>query len=1019
MTRFQRYCAIALASLALVCCAAAKSTAQLNEAQDLYKRSTALTRAGKYAEALPLAQQALASAEKALGPDHPELVFPLIQLATLYGKQNRYADAEAASKRALALSEKAFAPGDPRVAASLSNLAIIYHDEGRFSEAEPLLKRTLGIYEAINGDSHDTAQSLNNLAAVYDAEGRYAEAEALHKRALVIGEKLFGDDNPELVYTLNNLALLYFNRGRYADAEQLYRRALAIDEKALGPDHPLVGRLLANLAPVYEEQGRYAKAEPLLRRALQIAETAAGPDHSSVAFPLNNLALLYRKQGRYADAEPLYERSLAILEKTFGPDNDQVATALNNLANLRSNQGRYADAEPLLKRAVAIHEKMLGPDHASVATAVNNLAMLYFNEEKYADAEPLIKRTLAIYEKAIGSESPAVGLALNNLANLYQRQRRYAEAEPLYQRSITLREKVSGANHRDTLLTVANLASLYTDEQRFGDALPLVRRTIAAAAAPPWSALPVLYGAQTERLMTADEAVDDSLKVVQRARQTAAGMALNLLAVRIAAGSDRLAKLVRDDQDLAVEMISLNKAVLAAVAKEPARRDAAAEQQIKDQIATVGKQLADLRQVISRDFPDYIALLNPKPLTVKDVRTLIADDEAVVIVDIGAKHNYVWAVTASDAVWRELPITAGEIAKAVATARGQLNFDSLKPFDPQPSFDLYRKILGPVEDVLRAKPRWSFVVNGALTSLPPQLLVMQDPAGKALKNVDWIVRRHAVTVLPSLASLKVLRSKSATGAAAKPLIGFANPVFDRDPQSLQQNIQVAASVSAARGIRHAVADISELKMALQPLPDTADELRQVAASVKADPADIILGLDATETRVKQEKLDQYRIVYFATHGLLAGDVADFAKLNAEPALVLTLPETPTETDDGLLTTTEVATLQLNADWVVLSACNTAAAEKPGAEALSGLARAFFYAGGRSVLVSNWEVETTSAVALMTGTFAALAADPKLSHGEALQKSMLAMINDAQHPEWADPKYWAPFVVVGEPAKPVN
>ena len=185
----------------------------------------------------------------------------------------------------------------------------------------------------------------------------------------------------------------------------------------------------------------------------------------------------------------------------------------------------------------------------------------------------------------------------------------------------------------------------------------------------------------------------------------------------------------------------------------------------------------------------------------------------------------------------------------------------------------------------------------------------------------------------------------------------------------------------------------------------------------ANPADIILGSDATVTRVKQAKLDQYRIVYFATHGLLAGDVADFAKLNAEPALVLSLPEQPTEFDDGLLTASEVAQLKLNADWVVLSACNTASAEKPGAEALSGLARAFFYAGARSLIVSNWEVNSDSAVTLMTGTFAALADDPKLSHAEALRKSMLAMIDNPQHPEQADPKYWAPFVVVGEPAKP--
>jgi CHAT domain-containing protein len=228
-----------------------------------------------------------------------------------------------------------------------------------------------------------------------------------------------------------------------------------------------------------------------------------------------------------------------------------------------------------------------------------------------------------------------------------------------------------------------------------------------------------------------------------------------------------------------------------------------------------------------------------------------------------------------------------------------------------------------------------------------------------------------------------------------------------------------ADVAVARGFRGTVADVAELKTALPPLPETATELKKVSAGVHGDPSDLFIGADATETRVKQEKLDQFRIVYFATHGLLAGEVADFAKLNAEPALVLSLPDHPTEFDDGLLTASEVAQLKLDADWVVLSACNTASAEKPGAEALSGLARAFFYAGARSLVVSNWEVDSDSAVALMTGTFAALAADPKLSHAEALQKSMLAMINNTQRPDWADPKYWAPFVVVGEPAKPAN
>ncbi|MGA8616809.1 MAG: CHAT domain-containing protein [Xanthobacteraceae bacterium] len=522
-----------------------------------------------------------------------------------------------------------------------------------------------------------------------------------------------------------------------------------------------------------------------------------------------------------------------------------------------------------------------------------------------------------------------------------------------------------------------------------------------------------MFGAQAAKLLAADEATDDGLNVVQRASQSAAGEALNALAVRFSAGNDRLAQLVRRDQDLAGEAAKLDKAIIAAVSTEPSKRNAAAEQRIRDRIAAVAKERADLQTVFTREFPDYGALSNPQPLTVKDIQPLLADDEALIVIHLDAKKSYVWAITPSATDWKELAVSGAEVSKRVSALLALLKSHGVTPFDAQASFELYQKLLGPVEDVMRGKARLSFMLDGALTSLPPQLLVTRDPTGKALKNVDWLLRTHAVTVLPSVASLKVLRGKSTLADAAKPLIGFADPVFD------QQNVRVAANVAAARGIRGTVADIAELRTALPPLPETADELKKVAASVHANPADVILGPDATETRVKQAKLDQFRIVYFATHGLLAGDVADFAKLNAEPALVLTLPAHPTEFDDGLLTASEVAQLKLNADWVVLSACNTASAEKPGAEALSGLARAFFYAGARSLIVSNWEVNSDSAVTLMVGTFAALAADPKLSHAEALRKSMLAMIDNPEHPDWADPKYWAPFVVVGEPAKPAH
>lgn len=559
---------------------------------------------------------------------------------------------------------------------------------------------------------------------------------------------------------------------------------------------------------------------------------------------------------------------------------------------------------------------------------------------------------------------------------------------------------------------------MYANEDRFADALALVQTAIAHRAAFTSAALPVLYGAKTESLLPNETALDDGLNVIQRALQTSAGSALNALEARFSAGSDRLADLVRKDQDLAAEAANLDKALISTAAQDSSRREPVVEQKMRDRAAAIAQQRDNLRKVFAQEFPDYAALSNPEPMTVKEIQALLGDDEALVIIDLGSK-SYVWTITQTSVTWKEIAVSAQDVSKSVAALRARLNFYGVVPFDAQASFALYQRILEPVADILQSKPRLSFVVNGALTSLPLQLLVTSDPSGEPLKDVAWLIRSHAVTMLPSIASLKVLRGKSMITHAPSPLIGFADPVFDPNPERLAQNTRVADDVTAARGLRGTVADLTELRAALPPLPETANELRTVAASVHADPADVILGPAATVTRVKEEKLDQFRIVYFATHGLLAGDVADFAKLNAEPALVLSLPEHPTEFDDGLLTASQVTQLKLNADWVVLSACDTASAEKPGAEALSGLARAFFYAGARSLVVSNWAVDSDSAVALMTGTFAALAADPKLSHAEALRESMLAMINNAQHPEWADPKYWAPFIVVGEPAKPAN
>ena len=203
-----------------------------------------------------------------------------------------------------------------------------------------------------------------------------------------------------------------------------------------------------------------------------------------------------------------------------------------------------------------------------------------------------------------------------------------------------------------------------------------------------------------------------------------------------------------------------------------------------------------------------------------------------------------------------------------------------------------------------------------------------------------------------------------------------------------------------------IADVEAIRQAAS-LPETADELRALAKTLSAAPSSVHLANSATETRAKEMDLSRYRVLAFATHGVMAGEIKGIA----EPGLILTPPEKGTVQDDGYLSASEVAQLKLNADWVLLSACNTAAPDDaPGAEGLSGLAKGFFYAGARSLLVSNWYVVSDATVLITTEMLKNYADNPKLGKAEALRQSMQKMRAD---PKYSHPLFWAPFMVVGE------
>ena len=369
-------------------------------------------------------------------------------------------------------------------------------------------------------------------------------------------------------------------------------------------------------------------------------------------------------------------------------------------------------------------------------------------------------------------------------------------------------------------------------------------------------------------------------------------------------------------------------------------------------------------------------------------------------------ESFAWLVTKTDARWVKLALTPKDIADKVQALRCGLDYDGewgatdtaraqrclrllkLKaapkdtdplPFDLQAAYDLYEALFGPFKDMIGDK-QLLIVPSGALASLPFQVLVTEKPAAAFpadgnYAGVPWLGARHATSVLPSVTSLKALREHAKVSAAGKPYLGFGNPLLTGpsgsdqsasrrqscpagSPGSATQVIaRSGRGVDAGKLLRGGLADLALLRRQ-QPLPETADELCDVGRSLAAPSSDILLGGKATERTVKSLSasgaLARYRVLHFATHGLLPQETASIAAGLTEAALLLTPPDAASDEDDGLLTASEVTLLKLNADWVIMSACNTGGGDKSG-EALSGLARAFFYAGARALLVSHWYV----------------------------------------------------------------
>ncbi len=891
----------------------------------------------------------------------------------------------------------------------------------------------------------DTRKELTAEISALTAEAKYDEALVKANALIKLSQDENGGNTSQHAEALSWAAYLHVVQGDVQGASTYFERAVEIYGRVLPADHPDLATSLNNLGYYRYRLGRYQEAEALYQRALDIRESVLKPNDPAIADTLTNLGELYKARERADESIPLLNRALEIRSRSLKPDDPAIAASLQNLAGafeLDPKGDKFVAAQKLLEKALAIRQKSQRADHPEVAGAISKLATNLFNQGKYGEAETRFAEALAIRRKSQSAKHPEIASTLAGIGLTHMEQKKYAEAEAELREALSIREQVLAPNATTTAESYRQLARVLELQQRPAEALEKIRlgTQIALTREQPKAKgrehltehLRILANLNGHDSSKKVEAMEEAFAIGQRAGENEAASAVARMASRFATQDPALQGLVRDLENIDAQMNVLERQLTEDLALPPEKRRPNTRTQMKE----LEQRRITIDARLKKDFPYYFDLTKPDPLSLADTAALLNPDEALISIVSGTDETYVWVVTREGNAWHRATLSWSWLEKSVSALRKSLDTEDLKKninnagslFDIGLANEIYAKLLQPLESVFKDKKHLMIVPSGPLTSLPFQVLVTQKPSimhpsiGElpAYRDAQWLILRHALSVVPSVTSLKSLRKLKRRADAGKPMIGFGNPklstrVSSNGASAAPVRVAEAQTRGGDPSLRDMMATRSILAT-LEELPGTEQELRTIAKGLGATEDDLHLGAAATETSVKTTDLSVYNVVYFATHGLVADDIKG---LN-EPALVLTPPDVPDPNDDGLLTASEISqSLKLNADWVVLAACNTAAESKPGAEALSGLAKSFFHAGARALLVSHWRVDSEAAARLTTATFEIQSRDKNIGRAEALRQAMLKQIQ-TKITETADlwnayPAFWAPFSVVGEGA----
>lgn len=993
----------------------------------------------KFKDALTLLETTLRNCTKALGINHLLRSLILDDIGNIYIHLGDYNSALESFEKALVLRELHLNANHSLIAESYSNIGKANRLKANLNAALEYEFKALEIRLKNDGESSlSVAGSYYNIGAIYFQKGFWDDALDNSEKALELFVKFYGENGKETAKVYQELGKAYERKGDLDNALVYINKALSINTVLFGENHSGAASNYNNIGTIYYTLADHEQALIYYQKFIDIRKDISGEFHPDIAIGYNNIGNVYAAKTEYETALAYYQNSYAIRKKTLPPDHSDLAQSLVNLAILFELMQDYEKAIDYNRRTLALLEPNKENNRLLVAAAYKNLGIACFRVKKFEEAEAYINIAYPMQQQLFGEKHPRVALTCQSFGELYFVQNQLVKALEYFQRSLNILannniavhaenhspEEYSNRNYAfNALRFKANLFKRrYLEETRNIADLKMALET-AQSAVQLAALIRSSYFGERSKLLLTEKTMGVFGEGIEIARllylqtgnrqflKTAFDFAEQSKAMVLAeelkvSRAKQFAgipdTLLAREKDLRIDLAFYETEIN----KEKWRKsgtDTLKLKEFEDRQFILKREYEQLVERFEKEFPHYYDMkYRVETAGISDVQQSLDDRTAVLSYFLGDSSLTVFAVQHNDFQIEAVPIdsvfrkTVARFITACKTGFDKNDFTETAP-------KLYETLIRPIEGMLANKQNLVIIPDGELARLPFEALAKQVSPDMPYDKIEYLIKSFNISYhLSASLLLQKLRSRSQKKYDQE-WIAFA-PVFNPlRHNGVLQNIETGLPWHTTSQDAFGHFRTTEDGQQLAELPFSELEVTSVQQifDEKGLPNRIFLHESAREDSFKT-RVYSSRIVHVATHG----------KVNEEhPALSNLVFSQTFQQDsgqDGVLFAPEIYQLQMKADLLVLSACETGAGKLARGEGLLSITRAFMYAGANNILATLWKVLDQDASALMVALYQQILSGKPYT--EALRAAKLTLIHQ---PETASPYSWSGFVLTGK------